>query len=58
MGLTAGKWYYEMKITTASNGDYAGFTSHSSTAYNDKLEDNSDKNGPICLGGKFVTATT
>ena len=51
MGLTAGKWYYEMKITTASNGDYAGWTSRVSTAYNDKLEDNSDKKSIAYRGG-------
>ena len=51
MGLTAGKWYYEMKITTASNGDYAGWTSHVSTAYNDKLPDNSDKKSIAYKGG-------
>ena len=51
MGLTAGKWYYEMKISTASNGDYAGFTSHVSTAYNDKLEDNADKKSIAYRGG-------
>jgi hypothetical protein len=56
MPLTKGKWYYEMKISTASNGDYAGWTSHVSNNYNDKLEDNSDKKSIAYRGaaGTFV----
>ena len=38
MGVSSGKWYYEVKCVTASSQDQIGFTDTPSTAYNDVMQ--------------------
>ena len=37
MGVSKGKWYYEVKVVTASGGDTIGWSDKVSDNYNDKL---------------------
>ena len=51
MGVSAGLWYYEVKINTASSGDNIGYQSAVSTAYNDKMSDTTNgKKGFVYKG--------
>ena len=38
MGVSSGKWYYEVKCVTASTQDQIGFTDTPSNAYNDVMQ--------------------
>jgi hypothetical protein len=38
MGVSSGKWYYEVKCVTASSQDQMGFTDTPSNAYNDVMQ--------------------
>jgi hypothetical protein len=42
MGVSSGKWYYEVKCVTASTQDQMGFTDTPSTAYNDVMQNTTD----------------
>jgi len=42
MGVSSGKWYYEVKCVTASSQDQMGFTDTLSTNYNDVLQNTTD----------------